>query len=238
MSIAGIWGLTFLIHRLAPVANGVWEEAPNWRAARVSVGLFAGTLVAVVLFGSARLAFFAPVGPTVRVAAIADTRDRYRPVEPAFFLLMPGTAAERATFHANALPLLEELFARTEQQARGGAQIVSWFEDAAIILEEDEPAAIERARTLTRAEGIYLELGLLVILPDYQFPFQQDRAVLLDPNGDVVWTYDKAHPTPSPEAVFTVPGSGIVTTVQSPFGRLGERHLLRHGFPLVGASGG
>jgi apolipoprotein N-acyltransferase len=219
-SVTGVWGLTFLLHWLAPVANAVWEEAPDWRALRVGVGLFAGALLAAVLFGSARLAFFPPAGPTVRVAALADTRERYRPVEPAFFLLTPGTDAQRASFRAGAAPLLDDLFVRTRQQARAGAQVVSWFEDAAILLKEDEAAAIERGRALAREEGIYLQLGLLLILPSDRFPFQQNRAVLIDPAGEVVWTYDKSHLTPGPEAAFTAPGTGVVPSVQTPFGVL------------------
>ena len=31
VSVTGIWGLTFLIHWLAPVANEVWEHASEWR---------------------------------------------------------------------------------------------------------------------------------------------------------------------------------------------------------------
>jgi apolipoprotein N-acyltransferase len=190
-------------------------------------------MLAVVLFGSVRLAFFAPTGPTVRVAALADTRERYRTVEPPFFLLQPGTAAERATFQAQAAPHLDELFDRSVQQARAGAQIVAWFEDAAIILKEDEASAIERGRELARREGIYLEMGLLVLLPNAGFPFQQDRAILIDPSGNVVWTYDKAHPTPGPEAAFTAPGPGIVPIADTPLGRIASVICFDMDFPWL-----
>ena len=233
VSITGIWGLTFLIHWLAPVANAIWEEASNWRAVRVSAGAFAGVLLALLLFGSVRMTFFPPAGSTMRVAALADTRERYRTVEPAFFLLTPGTPAQRASFQMQAAPLLEELFDRTEQQARAGAQLVSWFEDAAIILKEDEPAAIERGRDLARKHGIYIELGLLVILPSDRYPFQQDRAVLIDPAGDVVWIYDKTHPTPGPESAFTAPGTGIVPITQTPFGRIASVICFDMDFPRL-----
>jgi hypothetical protein len=44
-----------------------------------------------------------------------------------------------------------------------------------------------------------LELGLLVVLNRDQFPFEQNRPIVVDPAGEVVWTYDTAHPTPGPE---------------------------------------
>jgi apolipoprotein N-acyltransferase len=233
VSITGVWGLTFVIHWLAPVANAIWEERSNWRAVRVSAGAFGGVLLALVLFGSARMTFFAPSGPTMRVAALGDTRERYRPVEPAFFLLTPGTPEQRGSFHTQAAPLLEELFNRTEQQARAGAQVVSWFEDAAIILKEDEPAAIQRGQDLARGEGIYLEMGLLVILPTDQYPFQQNRALLIDPTGNVVWTYDKTYPTPGPESAFTAPGSGVVPITQTAFGRIASVICFDMDFPWL-----
>ena len=90
-SVTGIWGLTFLLHWTAPVANELWEHASDWRASRLSVSLFGSTVVAALLFGSVRLVFFPPTGPTVRLAALADTRERYRAVQPPFFLLQPGT---------------------------------------------------------------------------------------------------------------------------------------------------
>jgi apolipoprotein N-acyltransferase len=190
-------------------------------------------MLGALLFGNVRLAFFAPSGPTLRVAALADTRERYRPVEPPFFLLQPGTPAERASFQAQAAPLLDELFDRTVQQARAGAQIVAWFEDAAIILKEDEPTAIERGRDLARREGIYLEMGLLVLLANTEFPFQQDRAILIDPDGNVVWTYDKAHPTPGPEAAFTRPGPGVVPITDTPLGRIASVICFDMDFPWL-----
>ncbi|HET6317187.1 MAG TPA: carbon-nitrogen hydrolase family protein [Chloroflexota bacterium] len=200
---------------------------------RVSVGVVLAVLLGSVLFGSVRMAFFAPSGPTVRVAALGDTRERYRAVDPAFFVLTPGTQEQRSSFRAQAEPLLAELYVRTEQQARAGAQVVSWFEDAAIILEEDEPAAIARGSELARNYGIYLELGLLVILPSDRYPFQQNRAILIDPAGQVVWTYDKTHPTPGPESAFTAPGNGIVPLTDTPFGRIASVICFDMDFPRL-----
>jgi len=45
---------------------------------------------------------------------------------------------------------------------------------------------LERARELARREGIYLELGFMVILPSDHSPFWQNRAVLVNPVGRFV----------------------------------------------------
>ena len=74
---------------------------------------------------------------------------------------------------------------------------------------------------------------MLVILPSDHYPFQQNRAVLIDPAGQVVWTYDKTHPTPGPESAFTAPGTGIVPITDTPFGRIASVICLDMDFPRL-----
>ncbi len=81
-------------------------------------------------------------------------------------------------------------------------------------------------------------MGLLVLLPNAEFPFQQDRAILIDPNGNVVWIYDKAHPTPGPEAAFTAPGPGIVPITDTPLGRIASVICFDMDFPWLVRQGG
>ena len=38
------------------------------------------------------------------------------------------------------------------------------------------------------------QLGLQPILRSQEFPFAENRAVMIDPSGDVVWDYRKAFP--------------------------------------------
>src|SRR6266542_1734298 len=76
-------------------------------------------------------------------------------------------------------------------------------------------------------------MGMLVILPSDHYPFQQNRAVLIDPAGQVVWTYDKTHPTPGPESAFTLPGTGIVPITDTPFGRIASVICFDMDFPRL-----
>jgi apolipoprotein N-acyltransferase len=98
-------------------------------------------------------------------------------------------------------------------------------------LQEDEPALIQRAGALAREAGIYLDMGLAVFLPDAgKPPFLEDEAVLLDPTGHVVWTYEKSHPAPGEQGLF-VPGDGKVPLVDSPYGRLANVICFDADFP-------
>src|SRR6266545_5899899 len=117
-------------------------------------------------------------------------------------------------------PILDDLFERTRREARAGAKIVVWSEEAAQILQEDEPLVIERAVALARDEGIYLQMGWLVSLHTEQFPYIQNRALLVDPSGALVWDYAKSHPVPGGETFLFGPGEGIVPNVTTPYGVL------------------
>jgi len=128
-------------------------------------------------------------------------------------------------------PLTNELFSRSEQEARAGAKIILWSEGATGVFQEDEAALIARASELVRTTGIYLDMGMGVVL---QHPVQLrsslDESVLIDPTGSVVWRYEKAHPVVGKEA-DVVPGDGRVPTVQTPDGRLSTVVCFDADFP-------
>ncbi|WP_414688451.1 nitrilase-related carbon-nitrogen hydrolase [Mycobacterium sp.] len=158
------------------------------------------------------MAFFQPTVPTVRIAALA---------------------ADRALWDSDQHgPAIDDLLARTRREAQAGARIVSWAEAAAFVRKEDEAALIRRAEVLAREEHIYLQLGLIVELSTEHYPFAENRAVLIDPAGNVVQNYYKAiHPLGDAE-VFA-PGPGVIPTVDTPYGRLATIICFDADFPAL-----
>jgi apolipoprotein N-acyltransferase len=230
VSVTGIWGITFLLTWFAAVVNWAWKRGFAWPNVRGGGLLYAAVLSVVLLGGGARLALFPPEATTVRVAGISASRaavaalNKQLPQETLSLLLSgKATQADRAIVRSAFTTVDDDLFARSQQEARAGAKIVVWPETSptgASILQEDEPALIQRAGALAREAGIYLDMGLAVFLPDVgKPPFLEDEAVLLDPTGHVVWTYEKSHPAPGEQGLF-VPGDGKVPLVDSPYGRL------------------
>ncbi|HET6734706.1 MAG TPA: nitrilase-related carbon-nitrogen hydrolase, partial [Mycobacterium sp.] len=211
-SITGIWGMVFLIMWLAPVVNEIWEREFNWATACSSIIPLTAVLLLALLLGSVRLAFFQPTVPTVRIAALA---------------------ADRALWDSDQHgPAIDDLLARTRREAQAGARIVSWAEAAAFVRKEDEAALIRRAEVLAREEHIYLQLGLIVELSTEHYPFAENRAVLIDPAGNVVQNYYKAiHPLGDAE-VFA-PGPGVIPTVDTPYGRLATIICFDADFPAL-----
>lgn len=217
LALTGMWGLTFLISWLAPAVNEVWERGPAWPVLRYSLLPFAAVLAAVLVYGSARLTF-TPSAPVVRAAGLTPDRTlwRYLPVRE----IARADAGHRAALRPGMLAIVEELLARTRREAQAGAKIVGWSETAAFILAEDEAEVLDQARALAREQAIYLQIGLMVIQQTAAFPFGENRAIMIGPDGGVVWDYHKAYPVPVGDGMEIAPGPAVAPVVDTPYGRL------------------
>ena len=237
VSVTGIWGITFLITWFAAVVNWAWERGFAWPQVRGGALLYAAILAVVFLGGSARLALFPPQATSVRVAGLSASQaavaafNQQLP-QATLSLLESGkaTQADRALARSAFTTLDDDLLARSQQEARAGAKIVVWPEASPVganILQEDEPALIQQAGALAQQSGIYLDMGLGVFLPDVgKGPFLKDEAVLLDPTGHVVWTYEKTHLVPGEQGLF-VPGRWQGAYSREPVWAAGQCDLLR-----------
>jgi apolipoprotein N-acyltransferase len=226
VSLTGLWGLTFLVTWLAPVVNEVWERGLSPRVLRYSLLPFGIVLALVLVYGNARLTF-TPNAPAARVAGLTPDRTLYLRDPNGDAITWPpiegiarGSDAERAQWHARWMPIVDDLLARSRQEARAGARIITWAEESAFLLNEDVPSVLEQARTVARDERVYVQLGLQPILRTQQFPFAENRAVLIDPAGNVVWDYHKAYPIPFAESLEYAGGPAIIPTTDTPYGRL------------------
>jgi apolipoprotein N-acyltransferase len=225
-SLTGIWGITFLVNWLAPVLNQIWEHGTAPRVLRSSLLPFGVVLGAAVLYGSARLTF-TPSAPVVRVAGLTPDRSLYlrdpsgeEITWPDLEAIARSSDAERAQWRPRWLQIADDLLARSRQEARAGANIITWAEESAFLLSEDVPTVLEQARSAAREEGVYLQLALQPILHTQQFPFGENRAILLDPAGNTIWDYHKAYPIPFAESLEYDGGPPIVPFIDTPYGRL------------------
>jgi apolipoprotein N-acyltransferase len=208
LSVTGMWGLTFLISWLGSVVNWAWERSFAWPEIRRGAALYAGVLALVVVFGSARLAFFPPQAGTVRVASLT--------VEVRMDELMPLLQDDRDAFRQMTADIHERYFEGTIREARAGAQIVLWPEGAAIGAEEDEAALLARGQEVARQEDIYLAMPLFTIYQDEQRPFE-NKLVVIDPAGDIVLEHVKYGGNVLEGSLL---GDGVLRTVETPYGTL------------------
>lgn len=77
-------------------------------------------------------------------------------------------------------------------------------------------------------------MGLCILTN--QPPHEKDQAVLIDPQGRVVWSYDKARPVPGLD--LSAPGNGKVPTVNTPYGRISNVVCFDGDFPYLSRQAG
>src|SRR6202021_4337272 len=110
--------------------NWLWEDGLEPACVRRGGWLCFGAIAMVMLLGGARLAFFPPSSPTVRVASISARRVTPLPSPELRGRIWQGNATntERDDFRVWAAATDNDLLARAGQEMQAGARIVFWAE--------------------------------------------------------------------------------------------------------------
>jgi apolipoprotein N-acyltransferase len=220
-SVTGLSGITFLVHGLAPAVNAAWERGFDLREARRPLLAWGLAIAMVLLAGAARLAFFPPSGPTLRVAGLAVGPQAYARALGGLSApqLARAEGAVRAEWRARFAPLSQDLLARSAAAAAAGAQIVVWPESVPV-LAEDLDGLLASAAALARERQVHLVVTPWVVRRSDAMPFVDSLSVLLDAAGQERWRYAKAHPVPGIEDRRMVPGSLQVSFTETTLARL------------------
>lgn len=228
VSVTGIYGISFLMAWVAPVVNAALERRGHWPSIRTLTLAYVSVL-GLVLFGGGLRLTMAPTAPSlVRVAGVSASRAAEQRMREIDNFHTPAVLPEQKPVLRTAFAVLnDDLFVRTRTEADGGARIVAWPEAAAVVLDEDLDGFLRQARDLAVDKAIYLDMGIAVILDG--LPHSRDIAVLVAPDGQVVSTFDKAHPAPGMESLR--PGDGIVPVSATPYGRIANAICFDADFP-------
>lgn len=222
VSITGMWGLTFLVSWFATVINWAWERSFAWRQIWRGAAVYGGILMAVLIYGNARLVFFQPHPGSVRVAAFTSVD---------LHLALPE-AQEAARNDRDKLDLIsrehqDRYFRDTIREARAGARIVLWPEMAIPVAKENEAALLARGKQVAAEEGIYLAMSYYV--PSSGGQAGENKLTIADPNGEIVldhWKFGGA------VLEGWQPGDGVLQTVETPYGTLSGVVCADAVFPL------
>jgi len=201
--------------------------------------VFALVYLTVNLAGEARLAFFPPSSPTVRVASLSPAA---QPQRPAFNYLkaivaQKATSSQVSAFRAASAAVASDLLSRSDREASSGAKIIFWSESAVYLLAQDEPALLARSRELARTDHVYLGITVGTWTPGAARPLQ-NKLILIEPDGNFAWQYLKARPTPGPEAAASVRSDGKLRWLDSPYGRVVGAICYDMDFPSLMAQAG
>ncbi|MGV8997887.1 MAG: nitrilase-related carbon-nitrogen hydrolase [Parvibaculaceae bacterium] len=236
-SLVGPYSIGFLIGLCATVVNDIWQQQFSHSRMRTIGATYAALLIVLIAGGEMRLAFFPATSAAVRIAGISPSMS----AEDAAQQVLGGNSisdqaiskldpeAKRLSFAI----AVDEMFASTHKAAQTGAKIVVWSENAVRTLSADKPALLERAKLSAKQENIYLLLAVKTYLPDA--PYGRDQTQMIDPQGNVLWTYDKAHPIPGLETY--TPGDGHVPVIDTPYGRIASVICYDADFPSTTRAG-
>jgi apolipoprotein N-acyltransferase len=221
LSVTGLWGITFLIGWFAAVVNWAMDAGLGSRLAARRLAIFGGVYFSVLSLGEARLTMNPPSSPTVRVAGLSVARGGLPLNNELVQAVVSGkaTPAETAEFEVSTTANQNELLKRSEREARAGAKIIFWSEEAAYVLQSDKSAFVERGRGLASTYGVYLGMTMAEWTPGEARPLR-NTIVLIKPDGGIAWEYQKARPTPGPEMTLSSASDGKLRALDTPYGRL------------------
>jgi apolipoprotein N-acyltransferase len=239
LSVTGLWGITFLIGWFAAVCNWLWEEGLDSKRARGGAWLCAGAIGSVMLLGGARMALFPPSSQTVRVASISKSKIEPELSDAVLRRLFENQATrdDMDAFQRWATAMDNDLLSRAEREMQAGAKIVFWGEANAPVLKEDETAFVARGGGMATKYHAYFGMSLGV-LNRGRAPSLENKLVLIQPNGQVAWEYNKARPVPGPEAALQVRGDGKLRALDTPYGQVSSIICFDGDFPQLLAQAG
>ncbi len=211
VSITGIWGIVFLTRWLGAVVNYAWERGFTWKEIRRGVLVFSAVILAVIVYGSVRLAYAPEAARTARIHGFTAVADMRYDVLPELGKLQ---SEDWQAYRQYSKGLQDLYLDGTRREAKAGAQIVHWPEMAVILAKEDEAAFLERAGQIARDEGIYIVMAYGAVPQEGKW---ENKAVIMDPSGKVVLEHEKYALA---EQEGTVGGDGVIHAVDTPYGRL------------------
>jgi apolipoprotein N-acyltransferase len=216
-SISGIWGISFLILLLAPIANSLWSaNAASRGTALRQLAAYGALLAAVLVYGRARMTLSPPNGNHLRAAMISPPELMALDSEESILLfqnfqkVFTKQAVDTETLDcvtSSFAEIEDELFGAIEMQAQAGAEVIVLSEAALISFSEShDQALVTRAQQLAKTQGIYLGLAIAKV-PSNPGEKNENRLLLVDPSGAIVQTYWKHQTIPVVEEPYSVPGS-------------------------------
>ncbi len=225
-SVTGIWGLTFVVTWFASWANEAWEDWEDGRRLRPLQFAYPVLLVLVLTGGQLRLSFAESAAAPVKVASVTppDILDHLTPEDlvlfQRFFMKQDVDTDRLHAVRAKLEATYPELFRLTRREARRGAEIVFWPEASVVAFgAARQEELLQQMRALARDEEIYLGASLALV-PDSTRELNENKVVLIDPEGQLVGTYYKTRLVPHVEEPFTRGGDGSIGTVDTPYGPL------------------
>jgi apolipoprotein N-acyltransferase len=221
-SITGTWGLTFVIAWFGSATNYFWDKRQEIASIKKSIILFSTIIFSVFLYGQIRNSYFPSNSKTVRIASIihneslADSSNFTQDIKR-----LPA-------FRNQTYQIQTKLFDLSIKAANEGAKIIFLHEASLLVLKDDEKELVDRGCKLASDKNVYFGLSLFVLPRDFPNTLGEAKIVWINPEGNIIWEFNKAYPTPSDPIL---PGEKNIKTFDSPYGRIASAICFDMDFP-------
>lgn len=182
VSLFGVPGLSFIIYLVNSSTARIISEK---RTTPLTLGLPLTLIIALLIFGNLRLGISRSRGvDTIKVAAVGTDSD---------IAGLPLPAAEDNE------RVINNLFERTRIASLSGAKLIVWNEASFFTMPVNESNVINRMKKLS--DSLNINLVASYIVPVSTSPLlYNNKYLLINPNGEVLYTYLKHEPVPGEPA--------------------------------------
>lgn len=224
-SVTGTFGITFLIIWFGSFVNFAYDYVYRFGEIKKYVIIYTLIMITVLSWGSIRLVLPSQNKGTVRIAGIHVYDLRGQEGQD----IWSAGKDDREQFRIQSNALQKELFNVTVKEAQAGAKIIVWSEISPPIAKEDEQMLLKTAQTIAKAQGVYLVINPYI---DHQPSDEQDenKLYIINDNGNIVLEHYKYGGN---IIEGTVKGTGLLQTVDTPYGRLSGVICWDQDFPQV-----
>lgn len=220
--LTGPHGISFLVAWFASAANWAWEHRDERKKVIKASVTYGSIFVAVILFGSLRLLLDRtgekPV-PAATVTSVTDLHGLVKQEMENFRALAADGSLELPRRIFSGRPDMDTMLVRTEMALNGGARIIVWSESALLLTREDKDTLLRELGLLSRNYRAWILSSFLAQSDSGPKPFD-NLAVLLDPDGKIVFTYKKSFLHPYAEAPVMNPGNFKLPYADTEYGRI------------------
>ena len=216
-SIAGLWGITFVIGRFASLVNYLWDQGFKFNQFALTSACL---LLLVPLFGFGRILLKPQPKQTPVIAGFS------LPNGALANLMDKSKNEDKADFRRAADQLNTEELNQIHTLAKDGANIVAMQEASFVGMTDQIEQVIQNASTIAKEQKIYIVLPTF----DVEKSPKENIVRIIDPKGDIVLTHVKYGGNSIEK---TLKGDGILHTVDTPYGRLSAIICWDSEFPNV-----
>jgi apolipoprotein N-acyltransferase len=171
---------------------------------------------------------------SVDLATITQTSPEIQELNKAIAAFVENPSPVKYADTYTAFDLFQErLFVEADNLAQAGVKVISFSEAMFFTVKPFENKLIEKGKHFAREHHVFMILPIASFLPgkiEFGKYYMENKAIMIDDNGDVLNIFFKNKPVPMVEG--SQPGDGNVPVQETPYGRIALSICYDADFPM------